>query len=104
MRSSALQSIVVTSSPRRAIRARIITGDAAAEPPRLAILRLSPGIPTMRRSFLLLPFCLALAALAGCGNKGPLVLPSQPAAASTTVKPAAPALPASVEEPAAGQY
>lgn len=58
----------------------------------------------MRRSFLLLPFCLAVVALAGCGNKGPLVLPSQPAAASTTVKPAAPAPPASVDEPAAHPY
>jgi predicted small lipoprotein YifL len=58
----------------------------------------------MRRSFLLLPFCLAVATLAGCGNKGPLVLPSQPAASSTTVKPAAPALPATVGEPAASQY
>ncbi|AGG91000.1 MULTISPECIES: lipoprotein [Rhodanobacter] len=58
----------------------------------------------MRRSFLLLPLCLALATLAGCGNKGPLVLPSQPAAASTTVQPAAPALPASVDEPAPGQH
>jgi predicted small lipoprotein YifL len=58
----------------------------------------------MRRSFLLLPFCLAVAALAGCGNKGPLVLPSQPAAASTTVQPAVPALPASVADPAAGQH
>ncbi|MDW2981216.1 MAG: lipoprotein [Rhodanobacter sp.] len=58
----------------------------------------------MHRTFLLLPLCLALAALAGCGNKGPLVLPSQPAAASTTVKPATPALPASVDEPTAGQY
>lgn len=58
----------------------------------------------MRRSFLLLPFCLAIAALAGCGNKGPLVLPSQPAASSTTVKPAAPALPASVADPVAGQH
>lgn len=57
----------------------------------------------MRRSFLLLPFCLAVAALAGCGNKGPLVLPS-PAAASTTVQPATPALPASVADPAAGQH
>ncbi|MBT2144139.1 MULTISPECIES: lipoprotein [unclassified Rhodanobacter] len=58
----------------------------------------------MRRSLLLLPLCLALATLAGCGNKGPLVLPSQPAAASTTVKPAAPALPATVDNPAADQY
>ncbi|KZC23681.1 sugar transporter [Rhodanobacter thiooxydans] len=59
----------------------------------------------MRRSFLLLPFCFAVATLAGCGNKGPLVLPSsQPAAASTTVKPAVPAVPASVGDPAAGQH
>ncbi|KZC16723.1 sugar transporter [Rhodanobacter sp. FW510-R12] len=53
----------------------------------------------MRRSLLLLPFCLAIATLAGCGNKGPLVLPTQPAAASTTAKPAAPAPPASAGNP-----
>ena len=58
----------------------------------------------MRRSLLLLPFCLALATLAGCGNKGPLVLPTQPASTSTTAKPAAPALPASVDNPTTDQY
>ena len=72
----------------------------------------------MRRSLLLLPFCLALATLAGCGNKGPLVLPTHPASASTTAKPAtqhrscdrstakpaAPALPASVDNPTTDQY
>jgi predicted small lipoprotein YifL len=58
----------------------------------------------MRRPLLLLPLCLAIATLAGCGNKGPLVLPSEPAASSTTVKPAAPALPASVDQPAADRH
>lgn len=59
----------------------------------------------MRRSLLLLPFCLAIATLAGCGNKGPLVLPTQPATTSTMAKPAAAlAVPASVGKPAAGQY
>ena len=58
----------------------------------------------MRRSLLLLSLCLALATLAGCGNKGPLVLPTHPASASTTAKPVAPALPASVDSPAADQY
>jgi predicted small lipoprotein YifL len=39
----------------------------------LAILRaISEGSPPMRRSILLLPTCLALVAIAGCGNKGPL--------------------------------
>lgn len=58
----------------------------------------------MRRTLLLLSSCLAVALLAGCGNKGPLVLPTQPAAASTTAKPAAPAIPATVEDPASDQY
>jgi predicted small lipoprotein YifL len=40
----------------------------------------------MRRSILLLPGCLALAALAGCGNKGPLYLP--PPTPAPTVHPA----------------
>lgn len=30
------------------------------------------------RRLLLLPFCLAAAALAGCGSKGPLYLPNNP--------------------------
>ena len=47
---------------------------------------------------------IACAALAGCGNKGPLVLPTQPASTSTTAKPAAPALPATVNDPATDQY
>ena len=48
----------------------------------------------MRRSILLLPTCLALMAIAGCGNKGPLYYPKPappavhpapaPAPASTT--------------------
>jgi predicted small lipoprotein YifL len=58
----------------------------------------------MRRSLLLLPSCLVVALLAGCGNKGPLVLPTQPAAASTTAKPAAPAVPATAEDPAGDQH
>lgn len=52
----------------------------------------------MRRSVLLLPFCFAIATLAGCGNKGPLVMPpvkaaatapasTQPAPASSAVAP-----------------
>jgi predicted small lipoprotein YifL len=44
----------------------------------------------MRRSISLLPpLCLALATLAGCGNKGPLVLPPKPprAIVPTTAKP-----------------
>jgi len=30
------------------------------------------------RRLLLLPFCLAVAAIAGCGNKGPLYMPNNP--------------------------
>jgi predicted small lipoprotein YifL len=58
----------------------------------------------MHRSLLLLSSCLVVALLAGCGNKGPLVLPTQPAAASTTAKPAAPAAPATVGDPADNSY
>ncbi|QEE23143.1 hypothetical protein CS053_00495 [Rhodanobacter glycinis] len=45
----------------------------------------------MRRSILLLPFCLAAVALAGCGNKGPLYLPKPvaPTAAAPVIAPAA---------------
>lgn len=43
----------------------------------------------MSRLLLLLASCLLLALLAGCGNKGPLVLPSHPAASSTVAAPAA---------------
>lgn len=33
----------------------------------------------MRRSILLLPTCLAIVAMSGCGNKGPLYYPPPPA-------------------------
>jgi predicted small lipoprotein YifL len=58
----------------------------------------------MRRSILLLPTCLAFAAIAGCGNKGPLYYPPPtpapahaapapaPAPASTSSAPAKPAV------------
>jgi predicted small lipoprotein YifL len=55
----------------------------------------------MRRSNLLLPLCLVAVTLAGCGQKGPLVMPpAKPAAASTVIKPAQPAIPATVITPA----
>lgn len=52
----------------------------------------------MRRLLLL---CLAAATLAGCGNKGPLVLPTKAPAATSTPAPAAttPAPAASVPAP-----
>lgn len=53
----------------------------------------------MRRSHLLL-LCLAVATLAGCGLKGPLVPPPPPAApapASTSAPPAHAAVPASTQ-------
>lgn len=56
----------------------------------------------MRRSLLLLPFMLAVAVLAGCGQKGPLVLPptkAAPAAGTLTV----PAPPSSSVMPASAQ-
>ena len=47
----------------------------------------------MRRSIFLLPLCLVIAMLAGCGQKGPLVLPPvKPGAASNKPKPPAPKL------------
>ncbi|MDO1529401.1 lipoprotein [Fulvimonas sp. R45] len=55
----------------------------------------------MRRSTLLLPFCLAAFALAGCGNKGPLYLPAKPAAPAPAASTAAPAHAASAATPAA---
>jgi predicted small lipoprotein YifL len=45
----------------------------------------------MRRSILLLPACLAFAAISGCGNKGPLYYPPaepKPAPAKPTPAPA----------------
>ncbi|RDS81480.1 LPS translocon maturation chaperone LptM [Dyella psychrodurans] len=60
----------------------------------------------MRRSILLLPACLAFAALSGCGNKGPLYLPPPeprpaPAAAPAhTASTAAPAHASTAEAPA----
>ncbi|MEP7186108.1 MAG: lipoprotein [Rhodanobacter sp.] len=46
----------------------------------------------MRRSLLLLPFCLVVATLAGCGNKGPLVYPpARPTPAGSKQAPTAPA-------------
>ncbi|KAA0069648.1 lipoprotein [Rhodanobacter sp. T12-5] len=58
----------------------------------------------MRRTFLLLPFCLAFATLAGCGNKGPLVLPpSRPAPATSAPAPVVPATAATSTTPAANQ-
>lgn len=71
----------------------------------------------MRRPILVsLPLYLAMATLAGCGNKGPLVLPppkptsaakpatvtpaSKPAAAASAPKPAAPAIISTTATPA----
>ena len=60
----------------------------------------------MRRSLLLLPLSFGAALLAGCGNKGPLVLPPpRPAPAASVPAPAA-AVPASASSamPAAGHH
>ncbi|GGY31094.1 hypothetical protein GCM10008098_26090 [Rhodanobacter panaciterrae] len=58
----------------------------------------------MRRSLLLLPLCLVVALLAGCGNKGPLTMPpTKPAATSAPAKPAVPATAATVDTPTNGQ-
>jgi predicted small lipoprotein YifL len=59
----------------------------------------------MRRSLLLLPFCLVVATLAGCGNKGPLTLPpTKPAAAPAPAQPAVPATAATANTPANSQH
>ncbi|HEY8682314.1 MAG TPA: lipoprotein [Rhodanobacter sp.] len=55
----------------------------------------------MRPSILLLSLCLLAAMLAGCGQKGPLVLPPTKPTAS---RPHAPAVAASVDTPANDQY
>jgi len=58
----------------------------------------------MRRSLLLLPLSLVVAVLAGCGNKGPLVLPPpRPAPAASAPAPAAPATASSRTMPTTGQ-
>ncbi|MGO4701874.1 LPS translocon maturation chaperone LptM [Dyella sp. 2RAB6] len=41
----------------------------------------------MRRSILLLPLCVAVAALSGCGNKGPLFMPPPKPTPANTVPP-----------------
>lgn len=57
----------------------------------------------MRRSLLLLPLAFVVALLAGCGNKGPLVLPPTKPVQSTPA-PAATVAPASSSAlPTAGQ-
>lgn len=55
----------------------------------------------MRRSILLPALCIALATLAGCGNKGPLFMPPpKPTTTTTTTKPA-PAPASTAAKPAA---
>lgn len=59
----------------------------------------------MRRSLLLLPLCLVVALLAGCGNKGPLVMPTnRPATATPPPAPMMPAPAASAATPEPLQY
>jgi predicted small lipoprotein YifL len=58
----------------------------------------------MRRSLLLLPLSLVVAVLAGCGNKGPLVLPPpRPAPTASAPAPAVPATASSSTMPTTGQ-
>ena len=60
----------------------------------------------MRRSLLLLPLLFVAAVLAGCGNKGPLVLPPPRPAPVASVPAPATAVPATANRaiPAAGQH
>lgn len=54
------------------------------------------------RRLILLPLCLVVATLTGCGQKGPLVLPPPKpgvAPAASAVPPATPAMPASAALP-----
>jgi predicted small lipoprotein YifL len=64
----------------------------------LAILQAFSEDPFMRRLILLLTTCLAFAAIAGCGNKGPLYYPP-PAPAHPAPAPA-PAHAATAQAPA----
>ncbi|TAL92656.1 MAG: sugar transporter [Rhodanobacter sp.] len=58
----------------------------------------------MRRSVLLLPLAFVVALLAGCGNKGPLVLPpTRPAPAASAPVPVAPAAASTRTTPATGR-
>ncbi|MEV8521106.1 lipoprotein [Dyella marensis] len=55
----------------------------------------------MRRSILLLPLCVAIAALSGCGNKGPLFMPPKPTAPAAAKPAPAPAPSSTAAAPAA---
>lgn len=57
----------------------------------------------MRRCLLPFACVLVFALLAGCGNKGPLVLPNHPASASSAPQPAASTLPDPADEPIGDQ-
>jgi len=57
----------------------------------------------MHRSLLLFACCLALALLAGCGNKGPLVLPDHPASSSSAAQADQTVLPDPADEPMSDQ-
>jgi len=54
----------------------------------------------MRRSILLLPACLALAAISGCGNKGPLYMPPPESAPAKPAPAPAPAHASTAAQPA----
>ncbi|MCW8806757.1 MAG: lipoprotein [Rhodanobacter sp.] len=56
----------------------------------------------MRRSILLLLLGLLAATLTGCGQKGPLVLPTRPAPAGTAAVPGTPAVAGSTIRPDSG--
>lgn len=54
----------------------------------------------MRRLILLLPACLAFAAISGCGNKGPLYMPPPEPAPLKPAPAAAPAHASTAAQPA----
>ena len=52
----------------------------------------------MRRSFFIITLLICIAALAGCGQKGPLVRPGSSPAPAHSVPPPAPTLPTPIPD------
>jgi predicted small lipoprotein YifL len=79
----------------------VVTFDAAPSPAPLYLGPSSialPGIAMLRPIHCILAFSLAALLLAGCGNKGDLVLPDQQPKKHKKSQPATPATPAKTPE------